>query len=482
LADKLLERILAVETLEKIFRINLFLSKASINAAEPDLKVITIYQSATKELLKYMEIVLVKLHDKYGVLDMHERFSCMRRISDVFTLLDDLHLQLRFIHGEWTAPETYTFVKDLFKSIIKKKEYVSIVLSDSYMFEEVDLSRYLEYKLNYYNIPATFEEIRPTLFLPKIEYSNPLNWSILVHEMGHCITQPLEDIFKDIEERNIHTTVEGIKMLKSWTEEVWCDLVASKLLGPSYIASYITFSLLLASSGNIEKSSSTHPAHRFRISIMKTFLEKTGMNLQLQSDITEINNITEFFDNLFEERCSFAREQENLQLLPRSQFPIDYQKFRDFLIEKIDTLTHKDIPYLELNNEKIRTLTKRLSEGILIGSCRENQTNKDLLKKVEELDKIMKSYKNTQRKDDNSLFNQLVEGVKEKPNHIGEIINTGWKYKCEQFYPLMMQLLFIEDNDINYCYEIFQTEITSLDDKLKKSIEISYIHNLFSEA
>lgn len=481
MADKLLEKILALETLEKIFRIQLFLSKASINATDPDLKVINIYQSATNELLKCMEVVLKKLHDKYGVLNEYEEFSCMRRISDVFNSIDDLHTQLRFIYGEWTAPETYTFVKDLFKSIIKKKEDVSIVLSDSYMFEEVDLSRYLEYRLNYYNIPATFEEIRPTLFLPKIEYSNPLNWSILVHEMGHCITQPLEDIFKDIEKRNIHTTVEGIKMLKSWTEEVWCDLIASKLLGPSYIASYITFSLLLASSGNIEESSPTHPSDRFRISIMKTFLEKTNVNLQLQSDITEINNVTDFFDDLFEERCSFDRENYKKELSPRSRFPINYQKFRDFLIEEIDTLTHKDIPSLKLNNEKIRVLTKRLSEGVLIGSCRENQNDKALLEKIENLDKIMKSSMVETREDINDLLKQLLEGVKEKPNHIGEIINAGWQYKCEQLYPKMMKLYFIENNDINNCYEVFQNEMTLLDDKLKKSIEISYIHNLFSE-
>lgn len=481
MANKLLERILALETLEKIFRINLFLSKASINAAEPDLKVITIYQSATKELLKSMEIVLVKLHDKYGVLDAHERFSCMRRISDVFNSIDDLHSQLRFIYGEWTVPETYIFVKDLFKSILKKKDDVSIVLSDSYMFEEVDLSRYLEWRLNYFNIPATFEEIRPTLFLPKIEYSNPLNWSILVHEMGHCITEPLEDIFKKIEKEDIHTTTEGIKMLKNWTEEVWCDLIASKLLGPSYIASYITFSLLLASSSNIEESSSSHPADRFRISIMKTFLEKTNVNLQLQSDITTITNITDFFDNLFEERCSFAREQGNLELPPRFRFPINYQKFRDFLIKEIDSLTHKGIPQLELNNEEIKILAKRLSDGVLIGSCREDRNHEALLNKVEELDKLMASSNDRDRKDVNSLFNQLLEGVKEKPNHIGEIINAGWQYKCEQFYPKMLKLLFVENNDIGDCYEVFQNEMTSLDDKLKKSIEISYIHNLFSE-
>lgn len=479
MADKLLEKILALETVEKIIRIQLFLSKVSINAIEPDLKVITIYQSATNELLKSMEVVLKKLHVDYGALDKYESFSCMRRISDVFNSIDDLHSQLRFIHGEWTAPETYTFVNDLFKTIIKKKENVSIVLSDTYMFEEVDLSRYLEWRLNYHNIPATFDEIRPTLFLPKIEYSNPLNWSILVHEMGHCITQPLQALFRDIEGRGIHTTAEGIKMLKNWTEEVWCDLVASKLLGPSYLASYITFSLLLASSGKIEESSPTHPADRFRISIMKTFLEKTDMNLQLQSDITTANNVTDFLDNLFEDRCSFGRENYKQELPPRFRFPINYQKFRDFLIEKIDALTHEDIPHLELNNEKIRTLTKRLSEGILIGSCRDSRNDSTLKEKIEGIDKIIGSSTGTNHADINDLFKQLLEGIKEKPNHIGEIINAGWQYKCEQFYPKMMKLFFIQNNDINNCYEAFQAEITSLDDKLKKSIEISYIHNLF---
>jgi len=42
-----LERILVFETLEKIFRLQAFLSKASVSAAEADIKVIAIYNSAT---------------------------------------------------------------------------------------------------------------------------------------------------------------------------------------------------------------------------------------------------------------------------------------------------------------------------------------------------------------------------------------------------------------------------------------------------
>ena len=104
-----------------------------------------------------------------------------------------------------------------------------------------------------------------------------------------------------------------------------------------------------------------------------------------------------------------------------------------------------------------------------------------LIEKIEYIDKIIESSTGTIHEDINDLFKQLLEGIKEKPNHIGEIINAGWQYKCDQFYPKMKKLFFIENNDINNWYEYFQKEMTSLDDKLKKSIEISYIHNLFSE-
>lgn len=479
----LLERILFLETLEKIFRLKAFLLKASISASEADRKVIKIFDIAINEIINSFEIVFRKLHDEYGTLDNNERFSCMRRISDVFNSIDDLHSQLRFIHGEWTVPETYIFVKSLFKPVIESSEEVSIVLSDSYMFEEVDLSRYLEWRLHYRSIPVDLIENRPTLFLPKIEYTNPLNWSILVHEMGHTLKKPLQDIFSDNDIKEISTTGDGIKMLENWTEEVWCDLIALKLLGPSYLASYITFSLLLASSGKIEESSPTHPADRFRISIMKAYLDKMGIELKFHSKFGEFDNICDFFDSLFEDRCKFEREHIIIDLPQRSQFPINYQKFRDFIINKMDDLTHEKIPLLAINNEKIRVLGNRLSDGILIGSSIENQNTDNLLKTLKKLDDIIAGNPDivSRRDEIDALTKEVFDGVEEKPCNVAEIINAGWQYKCEVFYPKMIKLFFTKNEDINDCYGIFQKEMFLLDDNQKKSIEISHIHNLFTK-
>jgi hypothetical protein len=475
--DKFLERILVLETLEKIFRTEAFLSKASIRATEPDLKVIRLYQSAAEKILNSLkEPVLRKLHNDYGDLDHEERFSCIKRIHDVFTSVESLHYNLKNIHGEWTVPETYIFVTNLFKSVLKKDD-VSIVLSDLYDFQEIDLSRYTKGMLNLY-IPVEIEEETPTLFLPKIEYSNPLNWAILVHEMGHTFKKPLVDIFSNIKDRKISTTAEGIETIEKWTVEVWCDLIASKLLGPSYLASYIVHTLLV-SSRMMEAYSPTHPAHRFRISIMKAFLEKCNMKLQIHCDFLESDDMTEFFDSLFEECCDFERENYIQSLPPHSEFPIDYQKLRDFLIGKIDALTHEGLPYLEINNEKMEDLTKiRLSNGVLIGSYRERQKVEVSLNKLKEIDNIMVNNKNDKIDD---LMKQALEGVKENHNHIGEIINAGWKYKCEKLYPEMIHLFFTSTEKFDDCYSILKNEVFLLDDKLRKSVEISYIHDLFSE-
>ncbi len=457
--------------------------KASIRAAATDLKFIKIYNSAIDEILKSIETVINKLHGEYGILDENERFSCMRRISSVFNSIDDLHSQLRFIHGEWTIPETYIFVKNLFKSILKNDNDISIVLSDEYMFEEADMSSYLESKINSYYIQANISNIRPTLFLPKIENTNPLNWTILVHEMGHVLNKPLKRIFSDKEIKEISTSADGIKMLEYWTEEVWCDLIASKLLGPAYLASYIAFSLLLASSIKIEGSSSTHPADRFRISIMKAFLQKNSMELELECNYSGENNIVNLFDNFFEDRCEFERDNNIYDQSPISQFPINFQKFRDFIIEKIDTLTHKELPYFKLNNKKIKVLTERLSDGFIIGSSVLNQDTENTLDKLNEIDDIMKDKENhtNQKERIKNLMKIVIDVVKERPNHIGDIINAGWKYKCEKYYSKMLDLLFCQSNDINYCFNIFRNEVSLLDEKLTKSIEISYIHNLFIE-
>jgi hypothetical protein len=83
---KNLLKFLALETIEKVIRLRWYLSKASTRASHPDRKVIEIYLSAISEILKTAEIVIDKLHDRYGELDECEYFCCMRRVSDIFNL------------------------------------------------------------------------------------------------------------------------------------------------------------------------------------------------------------------------------------------------------------------------------------------------------------------------------------------------------------------------------------------------------------
>lgn len=475
----LLERILALETIEKIFRIRAFLSKASIHATDQDLKVIGTYNSAINKILESMKEVLKELHDNYGDLNKNESYSCMRRISNVFKAFDNLHYRLKDIHGDWTAPETYIFVKNLFKS---KDNDVSIVLSNLYMFEADDnLSSSLKGLLKYCSLSNEMEEISPTLFLPKIEYSNPLNWSILAHEMGHVLKKPLEKILSENEVKSISATADGITMVNKWTEEVWCDLIATKVLGPSYLASYIIFSLLTADLDSlaIEKDTPTHPSHRFRISIIKDFLDKTDMQLKMRGDYFKINNMSDYFEDLFEDRCEYAKDNNNKDkdLSLRSPLPIDTQKLRDLLIDKLDDLTHENIVGMELDAEKIKLLTDRLALGFPIGSSIENQDVETALTKLEEINKRLD---NKECVEDNEM-DSVYAVVKETPCHIGEIINAGWQYKYEKMYPKMIDLFFSKKEDINNCYKILNKEIALLDDKLRKSIEISHIHSLFAE-
>ena len=116
--NNLLEKIILIETLEKIFRLQAFCLKSEIGATDSDLKVIELYKSVINDILKSIERVIYKLHDQYGGLDENERYSCMRRISDAFIAIDDFHSQLGFIYGEWTIPETYIFINNLFINFI----------------------------------------------------------------------------------------------------------------------------------------------------------------------------------------------------------------------------------------------------------------------------------------------------------------------------------------------------------------------------
>ena len=278
----LVEKVLCVEILEKISRMQRFLRLQPEMASRRGTEVVGIFVTALDGVLANLGAVLERLSEPQ-TLDQWDRLAVTRRLSDTFGSISELHTQLQFIYGAWVRPETHVFIKDILEFIPSKRqpEMVSVILSNDYSFLETDLSFYLQSVLHSANIKVAFQEKTPTVFLPKIERDNPLNWAILVHECGHTDYEGIEKIFEGdgLIPSGIDTTAKN--MLRRWAEEIYCDIFATEILGPAYLASFSTFALMSAGAGGAEMATMTHPADIVRICIIRDILEKKDIKVRL---------------------------------------------------------------------------------------------------------------------------------------------------------------------------------------------------------
>jgi len=490
--NNLMEKLLFVEVMEKAIRLELFLENAVLQADEPDIRVINVFKNTLKKIIENLYLYVEIIKGQYGEPSNEEYISFTKEILNSFNVLEGkLHFNLCYLKSIWTFPETYTFVKNLLK-VTKIKKDISIVLSDKYMFEETNLVEYLNNNPSFQSREISEEENMDneviTLFLPKIESGNPLNWSILVHEIGHALKKPLEKIFKETQIGKKVVKFEGRKMLDNWTEEFCCDLISLKILGPAYLASFITFIILLGSQGGLEKIHFTHPDPRFRINIMTELLEINHinkLNFKKGDFFEEYNNVANLFDRFFEYRALFEGKYilTDEDIIQEEPFPLPLQDLRDIIGKKITRLM-PNITYYNPDEEKIFYLVNKIKEGIPISSYRPNFNKEKTENILASIDKNIKSQDISLNKKISQKINKIYNTMAEEPCSCAEIINSGWLYKCNYIYPKIINTFFL-DNKLTTLKDFFdkkekyKEEIIKLDKILMKSIEVAHIHEIF---
>jgi len=248
-----LEKLLCVEVLEKISRMQRFLRSEPAVSYRQGSEVVDIFLKALHAVLNNLRPITERLSEE-AILGEWERLATMRRLSDIFISVERLHAQLQFIYGKWVRPETHVFIKSVLEFIPSKRrpKKINVILSNIYSFLETDLSSYIEDVLIVTDIQMNPQNQTPSIFLPKIERDNPLNWAILVHECGHVDSQGISDLLQRPEIIPPQADSLTTEILRRWVEEIYCDLFATKILGPAYLASFATFALVVAGGGGSE--------------------------------------------------------------------------------------------------------------------------------------------------------------------------------------------------------------------------------------
>lgn len=284
------EELLLADSLEKIIRMEFYLEAVDLRASEDEIKIVEFYNNTLQTIKNQLEESANWLK-KYHGGKINDEISklCINNCLDVSMSIWGLHDEfLQYLPSLNTRVETYTFLKNMLQQTFDMDSEditPAIVLIDAiYDYHERNISQALKEN----GIVKGEIEEQIIIGLPKIEKDNPLMWAILVHEIGHVlIKKNLKDfnniVIGRLKENNIKT--DHLSILIRWIEEITCDTLAIRIMGPSYLYSYLFNNL---SNDNLNGFSESHPSPSHRISIMISILEEKGFKLSCMKELYHI--------------------------------------------------------------------------------------------------------------------------------------------------------------------------------------------------
>lgn len=469
-----LEKVLCIEIIEKISRLQRFLSSEPYDSKRQGAEVVGVFLKAIDGIIDNLNAVIQRLSFKDTateeeiVLDEWEKQALIRRLSDIFKSIEGLHSCMEFIYGRWVMPETRVFLKNVLDFIPedRRPEKVNIILSNSYSFAEVDL---YEDILSLADIRGNLkgEGQSPSIFLPKIERDNPLNWSILVHECGHVDHQGITNLLETPTIAAAYETPAIKELFSKWFMEIYCDLFATKILGPAYLTSFVTFALLSAGAGGSEVASLTHPADIFRISIIHEVLKNSNLKIVLSDPVLGFDDLSSLFFNMIEERTKLDRKYMHLSVKKPSKLRLG--ECVDIICEEVDKIISLNQQLTIKDFARVDSLAGRLEKGILIGASPDP-------------DKINSMKKDLEQNITAKKLEEVKGAIQESRVLPWEIVNAGWLYKVKKVYPQSFDIFFSTNElTIEDKIEKWGEDLEGMDRLLLKSIEASEIQALFEE-
>ncbi len=472
-----LEELLLADSLEKIIRMERYLNDVILHASEDDIKIVEFYKDVLEAIKNELEepANLLKKYHKSKIND-NTSVTFIRKCLNI-------SIAVRIFHEEFfsylpilkTRSETYIFLKNLLQQIIQIKTEPAIVLTDIYNYEERNITQSLKEK-NIIKDGKIAEQI--IIGLPKTEKDNPLMWTILVHEIGHDLAENYLNISSRVIKEGIidkkidysHQTI-----LKNWAKEIISDILSIRVIGPSYLYSFIFYNLLIS---DLDAFSNTHPSPNCRIEIMLSALEQEKFELKQVKSLYYIIRQRQKKSKSFISVADSCSEC-GAKIDPISEIEEIKKEFYQLVslsIKIIDEIKIKE--YTPDNLVNCEKLVDNLNNSIPISSSRKMNN-----KKLNDSLKIFTAQRFFGLLDDkNKNIYSLLEQFEEKPNSISDIINAGWLHKINNSYSEFIKLFFENDEIGNHTfdekYENYKKFLNQNDELLLKSFEIADMHLL----
>jgi len=289
------------------------------------------------------------------------------------------------------------------------------------------------------------------LALPYIEINNPLMWTILAHEYGHFLENKYEVSLKVCEGFG-ELEPKMYEIVSSWVKEIFADILALHVMGPSYYFSFVN--LFMLEPYGLKCHSKSHPSPLSRILLMHRELEKKNLNDEaVESYFSFVSECTKIDDLILHNDSLITSEEE--------------KKFIEMICVEAIKYLPCDLPGFSKDNLLAgSSLAKRLSDGIPISSKR-------ILSDEEILDTL-----NCFDEGSISVY-QALETVQEEPNNVCEIMYASWLYWHEYLRTQFRRSFSGDKSSYEYSYDEFKSNLDLFDDLILKSIQTAAVHRFF---
>lgn len=446
---------LILELFEKLYRMTKYINTCEkFDRKNNNDKIIALFKESIEIVGKEVEKLCADVNTD---LDPNAKFAYTLKISQNAKAIIRIHEQLKNLHSSWILPEIKTFTSEITKENRLFKEDINIILSDDYSFLERNLGTQFEKSL--VKVYGETSEARTfsdnhSFILPKIEFSNPLNWTIIAHEAGHLLEQEISAIRDN--PLIIPDGIQSIEVtkIKNWAEEIFCDIYATSILGPAYFISFVSFALLRTMDFGISSNSDHHPSILIRASIIANYLSESNLFFDSEWGIEDYCDT--FYDCLMEQQSIFRDESKRIEGLT---------KFVHSLREEIKKLELNLFAISSDDAARIKSMVESLENGVPIGSVFDNN-KADISYELEKEEVI-----------DKEKLNQLKALMSERAAKTWEILNAGWVFKLENLCRRGEEIFFFNSEALEIKVKIdkYGEMVDLLDERLLASINTSHI-------
>jgi hypothetical protein len=414
-------------------------------------------------------------------LDLDKYVDAVVCTQEVVDALFALHEKLSLLTGRTENQTTYDFVRKLEADCMPSQadswlpSIPSIALTDSYNFIEHDLRNILSNELQGYGFEALPPQSRNVvLALPKAEVDNPLMWAILAHETAHAMISSYKILESEILARSPEysesTDEMSRQVYRNWSLEICADLIALRILGPSYYFSFASMGLLLHPQATTED----HPPIIERIGIMSKVLERhyPSWIVECPADTCHSafsdKSLVVFFRRLalYKHRLTTEDRYRKFFLHPGSFLETEALQFLPNTNIILKALDRVHVPTVDLfPPEKQRVILGMLSAGQLVSSYPETTLDKELFRAK------LRGAKNAP-----DLYQALPPP--EKPLTLSTILACGWLLKIyNNFSDLLIDV--VKKQSLAQTLNSYQQVLATRSELLQNSLSRAFMMQMY---